>query len=249
MPPICLHLGIARQAGLRPGFPIGESQLGYFYLGATAPDARLLTGASRSATHFFDLARDEPQSSVEAFFAAYPGLRHGVAGDCTRAFVAGYISHLVTDEIWILDVYRPCFGRCSPLAESPEADMLDRALQYELDRRERADPSAMAAIRESIMQAEAFPEVDLLPTPAVEQWREFVAVATTRDPSWERFRLFAERFLIRTAKIDPEQLQIFLRELPAQLDRTLRLVTEQRVHGFRNKSIERTIEQTWEYMS
>ena len=249
MPPLCLHLGVAREAGLHPGFPVRESQLGYFYLGATAPDARLLTGASRAATHFFDFARDEPQSSVEAFFAAYPELRRSAVSYCTRAFVAGYVSHLITDELWIMDVYRPCFGRCSPLAESPEADMLDRALQYELDRRERADPSAMAAIRDRIIRAEAAPEVDLLPSPAVEQWREFVALATTRGPSWERFRLFAERFLISTAKIDSEQLRAFLRELPAQLDRTLRLVTEERMDGFRSKSVRQTIELTWEYMS
>ena len=68
MPPLTLHMAVARDANaaLRPSARL--TQLGAYYLGATTPDIRVLTSWERERTHFYDLHSFEPQSSVDRLF-------------------------------------------------------------------------------------------------------------------------------------------------------------------------------------
>src|SRR5205823_4471170 len=52
-----------------------------------------------------------------------------------RAFIAGYLCHLVTDEQWMLAIYRPVFGRRSPYGGSPEGAELQWGLHTLLEQR------------------------------------------------------------------------------------------------------------------
>src|SRR3990172_7124265 len=134
-------MGIAKEiAAAIPSFCLVQDDLGSYYLGSTAPDIRVITRWERDATHFFDLSCFEEQDSVAAFFQAHPELRKQERlSKATLAFVSGYVTHLVLDETWISDIYRPYFGERSPMGGDARANVLDRVLQFELDRQTRAD--------------------------------------------------------------------------------------------------------------
>jgi hypothetical protein len=135
VPPICLHLGIAEEAIARLHHPIVDENRGSYYLGSTAPDIRFFIGARREETHFLPLESEEGESGARFMLQEHPELiKDAGLSPATRAFIAGYFSHLVTDEAWIYRIYRPYFGRASPVKGSTIANLLDRVLQFELYR-------------------------------------------------------------------------------------------------------------------
>ncbi|MCJ7510213.1 MAG: hypothetical protein MUP14_04915, partial [Dehalococcoidia bacterium] len=158
MPALALHAAVAKRIADQVRQGALDADLGSLYLGSTAPDIHILMRWERERTHFFDLQDFGEQSALAAMFEAYPALAcPAELSPPTVAFVCGYISHLVMDEIWINDVYRPFFSRSSPLADDRRADIMDRAIQYELDRQTRADRQAMSYIVKEL----ARPDLDL----------------------------------------------------------------------------------------
>ena len=70
MPPIALHMVLARQIAEGAAQGTLESQSGPFLLGATTPDIRVPTRQDRFSTHYFDLNRHDHQDSVAEFLKA-----------------------------------------------------------------------------------------------------------------------------------------------------------------------------------
>src|SRR3990172_8296280 len=104
MPPLGMHMTLARELARQLGRSAIESDPGAYYLGATTPDIRVITRWERARTHFFDLDHFEEQSGVAGIFAAYPELAMPSGLDeSTIAFLCGYISHLEMDEAWIAE--------------------------------------------------------------------------------------------------------------------------------------------------
>lgn len=249
MPPLCLHLGVAKEAASQLGHPVISDNLGSYLLGATSPDVRIITGASREETHFFPLDGDSAESGVIRLFLAHPYLADAAALDGpTRAFVAGYLSHLVTDEAWILDIYRPCFKAPTP-SWGALGDMLDRALQYELDRRERLDREGMARCQALMDSLEIKGAIGFLDADTLQRWCRFVYRAAGREPNWERFRNFAERFLLSPHKVETEHLELFLASLPQLLQQTIDHVGEGRLKAFRQKVVSGSVRAAKEYLN
>jgi hypothetical protein len=249
VPPICLHLGIAKEAVARLWSPILNENQGSFYLGSTAPDIRYFIDATREETHFLSLDGEDRKSGVEAMFAAHPELNKDAdLNDATRSFVAGYLSHLVTDEAWIRLVYRPYFGESSPLGGAPEANLLDRLLQYELDRQERLDNVCMSAIRAQLNDSAAGVAVSFIDGQSLERWREFVFMASTRKSSWEDFRRFAEKYLMWMRQIAPEKRDKFFGSFDDRLAEVLRMVSQERLQSFREKSVVDSVKVALEYL-
>src|SRR3546814_8038391 len=115
---------------LHDALPIG--------MGSTAPDSRVITRRDREETHFFTLHDLSDQDSVTRMFRENPSLAMPSGLDAaTTAFIAGYLTHLVLDETFIREIYRPHFGALSEINGDPKSNVLDRAIQYELDRRDR----------------------------------------------------------------------------------------------------------------
>src|SRR3990172_12629163 len=99
MPPLGLHMTVARDLARELKQPAVEAERGAYYLGATTPDIRVITRWDRAHTHFFDLDDFDEQSGVHRLFEDQPALRNAASLDAaTAAFMAGYISHLVMDE-------------------------------------------------------------------------------------------------------------------------------------------------------
>jgi len=237
MPPICIHLVIAREAADQLHHPIIDQNLGSYLVGATFPDVHIIIADSRrEQTHFCDLQDENSESGAVIMLRALPHLaQRDKVDSATQSFVAGYLSHLVTDEVWIVDIYRPFFGLSSFLGRDPMANILDRLLQFGLDCHEREDKSKMEEIRALICDWE--PRVDFIATATLKLWRDFVCSAAGREPSLAFFPLFAQRFLLPRYNVDPEQLEQFLPLLSAKLEWAMQYVTPERLAVFKEKSI------------
>lgn len=249
MPPLALHTAVAKEIAENLRSPALDGQRGTLYLGSTAPDIRVITRWDRKATHFFDLAHFEEQSGVAGLLQAYPALAEPSrlsAG--TVSFVAGYISHLVMDETWISDVYRPFFGERSPLKGDLRANVMDRALQYALDQDRRRDHDLIGHIVGEVTRAELALDVDFLDGETVGRWREIVVDVVQRPPDWERFRYAAARHLNGPALEDPEALSELVRSLPDLVDETVKYLSPERVQAFMEDSLARGVEAVKEYL-
>ena len=250
MPPLGMHMTLARELAQQLGGRAIENDPGAYYLGATTPDIRVITRWERERTHFFDLDCFDEQSGVAAIFAANPGLASpGALNESTLAFLCGYISHLEMDEAWISEVYRPCFGERSPLRGDVLANLLDRVLQYELDRREREDRAAVQEIRDGLLATACDIAVGFIDQETLLRWRDVTADVLCNPPDWERFGKVASRHLRAYGVESDADLAHFLRNIPDLLDQSIRQVTPERLDAFQERSRRRAVAVVQEYLS
>jgi hypothetical protein len=249
LPPICLHLGIAEEAIERLHHPVVDGKRGSYYLGSTAPDIRFFIDAGREETHFLPLDSGEGESGIKKMFQAYPELMKDAGlNAATKSFVAGYLSHLVTDEAWIYQIYRPFFGKLSSAGGNPMANLLDRVLQFELDRSERLNSKSMSAIRTELNGSADDVTVSFINVSKLKRWSEFVFMATTRKPDWEHFRHFAEKYLIWMRQIAPEEQDTFFASFDERREQVLRMVPREQLQAFREQSIVNSVKAAKEYL-
>jgi hypothetical protein len=77
-------------------------------LGAIAPDVRAVSGQTREETHFFAIPPDETLSAQEVMFRTWPELhRRNDSRESRAAFIAGYLSHLIMDQVWLKMIVMP----------------------------------------------------------------------------------------------------------------------------------------------
>jgi hypothetical protein len=227
----------------------GLGQSGEYLLGSTAPDIRVLTRWDRQVTHFFDLANFEPQHGVEGLFHAQPQVADAaLLNDSTRAFMAGYITHLEMDECWINEVYRPFFGAQSSLAGDSRANVLDRVLQYELERKVREDTEFMRSCEDALRNAAMEIECGFLEQETLERWREINLDVVSRPPDWDRFRQIASRHLKDAGIETVEAIEAFMTEIPNLLEETRGHVSEERIEQFMDSARERSRQSLKEYL-
>jgi hypothetical protein len=249
LPPICLHLGIAEEAIERLHHPVVDGNRGSYYLGSTAPDIRFFIGSGREETHFLRLESEEGESGIKKMFQAYPELMKDAGlSAATKSFVAGYLSHLVTDEAWIYQIYRPFFGKSSPVGDNPIANLLDRVLQFELDRSERLNNKNMSVIRTELNGSADGVAVSFINATNLKRWSEFVFMAATRKPNWEDFRHFAEKYLIWMQHIAPEEQETFFASFDVRREQVLKMVPQEQLQAFRKQSIVNSVKVAKEYL-
>jgi hypothetical protein len=247
MPPLVLHTAIAKNVadGLRLGFL--DDERGSLYLGSTAPDIRVVTRWERERTHFFDLNNFDEQDGVAAFFEAHPALAGGCLEDSARAFVAGYLTHLVMDERWINRVYRPFFGERSPLGGDLRANIMDRALQFSLDCDRRQDADFMAHVVDAVARCDLAFDIGFIDGESLGQWQRVVTDMMGRTPDWDRFRHGARRHL-GFAEADAEQIEEMVRSIPDLVDETLKYLTVERVEDFLREAEDRSLSAVKDYL-
>lgn len=214
---------------------------GDYLLGATTPDIRVLTRWDRERTHFFDIYDDGHQDCVENFFSSHRKfLDPSNLSKETRAWVAGYLTHVIMDQEYVLQIYRPFFGSRSVLGGSSHANLLDRVLQYELDRRERELDAQMQQMRQALLGSAVEIDAGFVDRSLLEQWRDTTAAMTEHPPDWERFSFIASRHL-KSAGIESESgLRDFMETIPELLDDTLGHVDQSALDGFFESTAERT---------
>ena len=249
MPSLGSHMAHARGLANRLGHPYIEGDRGAFYLGSTAPDIRVLLRVDRRQTHFFELDVLEEQDSVAAMFEAHPELATAAQLDpSTRAFVAGYITHLLMDELYIQNVYRTLFGERSPRAGDYWAHVLDRALQYEMNRRELEDADAMREVRDALNSAPRVRGVPFIDDEALAEWHEVSAGFASQEPTWERFPRMMRVHLGR-AGYSEEQIDGLGDDAEAIVAEAIEYVTEERVERYMEEAAEVALARLDDYLA
>ncbi len=246
MPPLALHTAIAKDIADRLKTATLDDERGNLYLGSTAPDIRVITKWERARTHFFDLDCFDEQSGVSALFDEYPALANPAElGPQTRAFIAGYLTHLVTDETWITTVYRPHFGERSPLRGDIRANVMDRALQFSLDAERRRDRHLMLHILDAVTRCNIGLDIELIDSETLRRWRDVIADIVGHEPDWERFRGAAKRHLKLESDNGVDEL---MASLPDLVDETLAYLTPERVEAFMDDSRTRSFDAVRDYL-
>ena len=250
MPHPVLHLSLAKNLADQLALRDIESDRGAYYLGSTAPDMRRVARLDRSQTHFFRLDNFEHQDSVRAMFAAYPDLQdRGKLNASTAAFLAGYMTHLVLDEGWICEVYRPLFGEKSALHGSQHANVLDRVIQFEMDRQRREDCETLATIREAVLTTSLELSVGFLEMDSLYKWRDLNLEFLKVPPTWERFRGIAAMLLGEYGITTPEQVDALMLQVPDLLREAVDHVGWQRIQGFIETAANRSLSEIRDYLS
>ncbi len=249
MPPLALHTLVAKQVADCLRLPLLDDERGSLYLGATAPDIRVITRWERQRTHFFDLSSFDEQSGVAGFFGANPGLASpGRLSARTAAFVAGYVSHLIMDEKWISAIYRPFFGERSPLGGSLRANIMDRALQFSLDADARSNQDVMLHVVEAVAGADLDLDIDFIDRETLRRWHEVIIEFVNRPPDWQRFRDRWKRHLGEAGFASEGELEELARSLPELVDEALRYLTPARVAECIQGSVEGCLAAVKEYL-
>lgn len=248
MPPLLLHTAIAKNVADSLRHDVLDEERGSLYVGATAPDIRVVTRWERSRTHFFDLNNFDEQDGVRALFEAYPQLAEaGALTPAGRAFVAGYLTHLVMDERWINTVYRPHFGERSPLGGSLRANIMDRALQFSMDCDRRNDAEFMAHVVDSVARCDLDFDIGLIDRDTLRHWQRVISEMMTRTPDWDRFRQGARRHL-GLEGADADDLEEMVRSVPDLVAETLRYLTVERIQAFLREAEEESRATVKEYL-
>lgn len=240
MPPIFLHMSLARQAAERISNSLLAERAGEYLLGATSPDIRVLTRWERERTHFFDLNEVGHQDCVATMFSQHPHLADaGKLQPATAAWVAGFIGHISLDQLWIEQVYRPHFGQVSTLGGSNDANMMDRVLQYELDRRPREDVARTLAIREALAGCSLEIDAGFLDSETLRRWQEVAIDVARRPATWEHFRFQGGRHLRGSGLETDAAVDAFLERIPDVLEATIRHVSTAHVDAYLEQAVER----------
>src|SRR5258707_1509474 len=143
MPTPFMHLAFAKRLISdenlpRPAHDLLEASWGAFLLGSIAPDARVSSGLDRGQTHFFEYLPEIDPPPVAAMLTRHSELRRSpVTDDTQAAFVAGYASHLVMDEVWCTDLLFPVFFN-SEWGTRQEKFLALHGVLATLDRRDRS---------------------------------------------------------------------------------------------------------------
>lgn len=248
MPSLGSHLARARVIAERLALPEIDGARGPFYLGATAPDIRVLTRLDREVTHFFRLADLGDQDSVARMFREHPELSLPAGLDAsTTAFIAGYLTHLVLDETFINEIYRPAFGPLSPRDADPRSNILDRALQYEMDRRDREDREAMEEIRVALEACAPVAGVPFIEDHFLLEWVTVTESVAGQPPDYSRFhRMMVRHF--QAAGFDAERIEQECAEPEALVREAYGIVTPERVERFWRDAEDRMTERVRGYL-
>lgn len=200
-------------------------QRGPFLLGNTAGDVQTVSGQRREETHFYLVPRVESRPAWQALFAAHPALSEPRALPPDRAvFVAGYVAHLLLDELWLDRVFLRHFA--ADWAARRERVFLHNVLRTWLDRRDlgRLDDSVPAALRE----AEPRGWLPFVSDADLRAWRDWLVEQLASGRGMDTVEVFARRMGIPAAEVEavlgsPEQMEkrIF-RRIPRSALRSFR---------------------------
>jgi hypothetical protein len=248
MPPLGLHMTVARELAGDLHAPRIECDRGAYYLGATTPDIRLLTRWDRERTHFFDLHCLDAQDGVRRLFEEQPSLRDAAVLDApTAAFIAGYISHLVLDEEYIVQIYRNCFGEGGVLGDELMANVMDRLLQFHLDQREREDQEAVHDIQRALAETAVELSVDFIARDTLLKWRDWQMDLITAAP---RFEKMISRHLPAAGIEGEDAISAFIEQHAEQLlSGTIERVGEERIREYLSSAKARARTAIKEYLS
>ena len=239
MPNLMTHINMAVEtiAALDDSYLIANK--GSFILGSVSPDIRAITKWPRECTHFVPLNVKEIGSGTQAMFEKHPGLGHDSSTNSqTRAFLAGYISHLALDETWITQVYQPYLADINSFSNPVEATIADRVIQLDVDRMARSSLSDGRALLQSLENSEDKVEIGFISHGLLRDWRVWVGKYIQEPFSWNRLHFLVQRSHKKDHTVN-KQVELFLESLDVNLDRMYARLPTNCIGLFTQESITR----------
>jgi len=152
---------------------------------------RAITKKDRSVYHFVNLDFKEVGEGLRNLVSSHPRWLDidGVGGE-TRAFMAGYASHLILDETWVTLMFRPYFQNSKLFPDPAKALVMDRAMQLGLD---KLNWSTMKPHLADMEKYQVGINVDFLDSEPVVDWKNWIFRLLRADFSWGRLLFIANR--------------------------------------------------------
>ncbi len=219
MPTPFYHLALAEEILEDASLPASVQQLlrsevPAFLLGNTAPDVQTLSGQPREATHFFEVPMRDRRPARDRMFAAWPELSYASElAPNRRAFLAGYLCHLLLDQLWIGNLFEPVFGPDATWGTFPERLYLHNVLRVYLDR--QLVPNLPEGIAGWLRHAQPMAWLPFVTDGHLHAWRDFLAGQLEPGASNKTVEVFAARM-----GRDPSDFDALLAS-PADLERRL----------------------------
>jgi hypothetical protein len=185
-------------------------QRGAFLLGHTMPDVQTISGQRRHETHFYTLPRTDERPAHEALFAAHPTLAHAeTLPRAQAAFVAGYIAHLLVDELWLDRIFLRYFMN-QTWGSRKERAFLHNVLRtwMDLHDQQRLNGSIAVTLQETELQG-------WLPFASDEHlraWRDWLVEQLSSEQGVQTAEVFARRMGVSAAEVEavlrsPQQME------------------------------------------
>ncbi len=224
---------LARQIALDLGHADLPAASGAYLLGSTSPDIRVITKQDRLSTHFFDLNEHNHQDSVASFLDTYEDLAAPENLNAeTRAWATGYITHLVMDEQYITGIYRPYFAKYDALGGAMRANVMDRLLQFDLERAYGNDGGLKSELTTALAATIEGVECGFVESGTLDRWRQVTLDVAGRQMDWDRMRGMISNHLRFSGLEEGETLSSFLDSLPELLNETIAHISSAEIDAF-----------------
>ncbi|SVD96122.1 uncharacterized protein METZ01_LOCUS448976, partial [marine metagenome] len=235
MPNLPTHLYIAQSAKNYISDPLINKYESFYLLGATAPDIKTLSKISREQSHFVELnCFNNIGDGAQRLLEKHPTIKQ-VSG-VHKAFWAGYISHLILDETWIIQMYRTKFAQNIDPANSNYLQVMDRAAQLHLDKISYAHNNNWVELLQPINYNL---QISFIPNANLNDWKEFLISHINNGFNWERIKFMAKR-IAGGNKNHPalNYADDFIKNLPESINEIYKYVPEYNMRYFLHNSRE-----------
>lgn len=180
-----------------------QAQRAAFLFGNTVVDVQSITGQTRAETHFYHIYQDNEIRAGDVLLATYPELASPQRLSAARAaFVSGYLVHLVWDQCWLRNVFRPFYLDSHLWPDRLTRSVHHNALRVLADRRAevtlRAQPEIPSLLR-GVRPAGWLPFVE---DTALERWRDWLVDQLDATTEVQTAQVFAKRM-----GVSPEHLE------------------------------------------
>ena len=245
-----MHMYLASRVADRLGWGWVNEHAGSLYLGSTAPDIRAMTKWPRERTHFASLTADEVGTGPRNMFRLHPNLadRNGLS-PATGAFLIGYISHLVADEAWLAQIYRPNFdskqGNGAITGTEVEANIWDRALQLDMDREAISKMDSLVQDTKALTDAHVGVEVGFLDETQLGEWRDWVSRFISWEFSWDRLKRALNR-MYRDNDAVQNTVDHFIENMPGSLNQIYEKIPQVKIDAYQQGALKETLAQVRE---
>jgi hypothetical protein len=209
-----MHLALAEEMLRRSDLSVAarrrlREQRGPFLLGHTAPDVRTVSGQKREACHFYTVPRTSDRPAYHLLFDEHPSLRSIDALSSPQiAFMAGYVAHLLLDELWLDDIFHRFL--LQDWGTLGERLFLHNVLRTWMD--DRAQEDLDDAVASTLREVELRGWLPFVDDEHLRVWRDWLVEQLAPDRRMETAAVLAERMDIPAEEIEavaqsPEQMQ------------------------------------------
>ena len=197
-----------------------ESAWGAFLLGNTAPDVQTVTRQPRDETHFYHIPPTDETPPYWRMLSAHPELAHAEQLAVEQAvFLAGYLAHLLADEMWWRKLFDPVFGEHAGWGTWRERLFLYNVLRTFLDRQDQGKLDA--GVGPALATVEPHGWLPFTNGDGLRLWRDILARQLEPGQEIRTAEVFAARMqlparAIETALRSPQKMALIFSHAPPE---------------------------------